>query len=199
MAWEPDYVLTEELAAYVTIGDTVDDVQLGLAVTAASSAVDRHTHRQFGNTEIAEVRRYTARWTRRRCAWVVRIDDLMDLTGMDVQVPDGAVTGFTLEPVNAGEEGRPYQRLVVDQDSTAKPTGVVGDVSITALWGWTAVPDTVKQATLLQASRLFTRRLAPFGVAGSPELGSEVRLLARVDPDVAVTLRKFVRDRVAVG
>jgi hypothetical protein len=46
---------------------------------------------------------------------------------------------------------------------------------------------------LLQASRLDFRRVAPAGVAGSPETGSEVRLLARVDPDVAVSLKDYIR------
>jgi len=55
-----------------------------------------------------------------------------------------------------------------------------------------------KVATVLQANRLLKRRHAPFGVAGSPELGSELRLLARVDPDVAVSLRGLGRMR-AVG
>jgi len=61
------------------------------------------------------------------------------------------------------------------------------------------VPTTVKQATLLQASRVFARREAPFGVAGSPDMGSELRLLEKVDPDVAVMLVPYVRNRVKVA
>jgi hypothetical protein len=69
---------------------------------------------------------------------------------------------------------------------------------VTAVWGWTAVPTSVKQATLLQASRFHKRRHAPFGVAGSPEMGSEIRLLSRVDPDVSVALRDFNRLRAVM-
>jgi hypothetical protein len=50
------------------------------------------------------------------------------------------------------------------------------------------VPPTIKLATQLQASRWLKRRDAPFGIAGSPELGSELRLLAKLDPDVEVLL-----------
>ena len=50
-----------------------------------------------------------------------------------------------------------------------------------------------QEATLLQASRLAARRDSPFGVAGSPDAGSEMRLLARVDPDVAVALEPYRR------
>ena len=50
------------------------------------------------------------------------------------------------------------------------------------------VPASVKLATEMQASRWAKRRDAPFGVAGSPELGSELRLLPKLDPDVEVLL-----------
>jgi len=60
-------------------------------------------------------------------------------------------------------------------------------------WGWSAVPVPVKEATYLQASRFHSRRDSPYGIAGSPDQGSELRLLSRVDPDVAVSLSDFVR------
>lgn len=198
MAWKPDYVTTTELADYIVIGDLEDNAQLKLAASAASRAVDRHCHRQFGLVDPAQERRYTARWNRRRCCWVVSVDDLQDLAGLTVTIDGNAVT-FTPEPVNAADEGRPYERLVVDSDSVGKPTGLDGEVVATAKWGWTAVPEPVQQATLMQASRFHWRRNAPAGVAGSPDTGSEVRLLARVDPDLAPALTDFVRDRVKVG
>lgn len=193
MPWAPDYVSETELAAFKRIGDTDDNLQLALAVTAASRAVDNHTNRQFGKVDVAEQRRYTAEWDRRRNRWVIEIDDLMDDTGLDVQVEAGTITAFTLEPVNAAQKGRPWTRLVVDPDSAVKPTGQEHGVTALAPWGWTAIPDTIRESTLLQASRLDFRRFAPAGVAGSPETGSEVRLLARVDADVAVTLSPYIR------
>lgn len=54
------------------------------------------------------------------------------------------------------------------------------------------IPSAVKQACLIQASRFVTRRYAPFGVAGSPDSGSEIRLLAKVDVDVAVILGPYI-------
>lgn len=198
MAWKPDYVTVEELAAYAQIPDLEDTEQLALAVSSASRAVDRYTHRQFGFLASAQERRYTARWNRRRCRWVVSVDDLQDTAGLTVTI-DGATVTYTAEPLNAVDDGRPYERLVIDPASVGKPTGEDGEVVATAKWGWTAVPDPVKQATLLQASRLHWRRNAPAGVAGSPDSGSEVRLLARLDPDLCTTLHDFVRDRVAVA
>lgn len=198
MAWAPDYVSTADLAAYLRIEDSVDDTELGLASSAASRAVDRYTNRQFG-VVTAEERFYTPRWDRRRCRWIVEFDDLMSETGTDYQLQDadgndvGAIDAYTLEPVNAAAEGKPWTRMVVKPTSSYTPTGIDNEAAFTAPWGWTAVPDPVEQATRLQASRFFVRRNAPFGIAGSPESGSEMRLLARVDPDVAVILGPYIR------
>lgn len=200
MAWAPDYVTTSELGDYVRISDAVDDTELGLAITAASRAVDRHTNRQFGLVAAVEERFYTATWDQRRRRMVVDIDDLMTETGLlvDYDADDDetyahSVDSFNLQHVNAAAQGYPWTRLTVRTDSTTSPGVIENGVRVTARWGWTAVPDAVKQATLLQASRIFSRREAPFGVAGSVELGSEMRLLAKVDPDVAVALGPFIR------
>lgn len=200
MAWAPDYATVAELAAYTRISDAVDDAQLGLAITAASRAIDRHTNRQFGLLAAVEQRFYSARWDVKRCRWVVDIDDLMTQTGLlvdydsdDDETFDHSVDSFNLQPANAAAETRPWTRIVVRTDSVTLPGLIENGVRVTARFGWTTVPTTIKQAALLQASRLFTRREAPFGVAGSPELGSELRLLAKVDPDVAVVLGPYVR------
>lgn len=198
MPWGGDYVTSAELKAYVRIDDTVDDAQLALAVTAASRAVDEHCNRQFGKVSAPEARTYTAYWDRERGRYAVKIDDLMTEVGLTIAVDAGAITGYSLKPSNAAQKSEPWTLLLVDSDSAVTPTTDEDAVTVTATWGWTSVPTPVKQAVLLQGSRFFTRRQAPFGVAGSPELGSELRLLAKVDPDVAVTLTPFRRRR-AVG
>lgn len=199
MAWAPEYVTVEELRNFLRISDSDDDTELDFAIAAASRAIDQDTSRQFGVVAAAEERFYTGRWDRDRCRWIVEFDDLMSVSNFDAQVQDtdgvdvGAINDYFLEPRNAAQQARPWTHLVVKPDSAYKPTGLANEVAITALWGWAAVPDAVKQATLLQASRVFARRTSPFGIAGSPDLGSELRLLARVDPDVAVALRPYRR------
>jgi hypothetical protein len=200
MAWAPDYTTTEDLAAFVRIGDTLDDSQLALAVSTASRAIDQACGRQFGRLTVAAPRFYTARWEARRCRWTLHVDDLMDLTGLVVayDTNDDQSYSATISPVvplerNAAADGRPWTRLEVHPSSAVQPCERDGAVRVTALWGWTAVPAAVEQACLLQASRLLARRDSPFGVAGSPEVGSEVRLLSRLDPDVAVAVRPYRR------
>lgn len=192
MAWRPDYATAAELASYLRIGDDVDDVELALAVTDASRAIDRATNRQFGLVDAPEARKYTAHWDRILGAYVLEIDDLMTQAGLTIVTQAGLeLTEYTLEPVNAAADGEPWTSLVFD--AAPYPACVRNGNTVTASWGWTEVPDPIKQACLLQGARFFTRRNAPFGVAGSPELGSEVRLQAKVDPDVAVSIGPYTR------
>jgi hypothetical protein len=194
MAWAPDYATTADLAAYVRIPDSDDDAQLALAVTAASRAVDRTTNRQFGKVDTAEERLYVPRPDYERGLWVVDVDDFQTVSNLSVEVDGTAVTVFDKEPLNAAQVARPWTRLVFTADSEAQPCSG-SQIAITAEWGWSSVPPAVKQATLVQGSRFFKRREAPFGIAGSPDTGSEMRLLARVDPDVAVSLGDYKRTR----
>lgn len=198
MAWAPDYVSAAEAKAFVRVDDSVDDTEISLIVTSSSRAIDDHCNRQFGVVAAVEHRYYTARWDYERGQWVVDIDDLMSTTNATVAIDGAALTGYTLEPRNAVVKGMPWTRLVVDVDSAVMPTGDEFEVDMAALWGWTAVPSVVKVAGRLQVSRFLSRRDSPYGVAGSPQDGSEMRLLSKLDPDVAVSLRGYRRLR-AVG
>ena len=198
MAWAPDYVTLAQARAYRSISDSVDDAELSLAITAASRAIDRAAGRQFGVVTLAEARAYTPHWDRRRGVWLVDVDDLMTTTGLavaldladDLTFSTSLVAGdWRLHPMNASQRGVPWTQLEVRHDASAQPLARVGGVQVTALWGWSSVPDDIEQACLLQVSRIFARRQSPFGVAGSPADGSELRLLDRLDPDVAVMVR----------
>lgn len=197
MAWAPNYATTDDLRAYLAIPDVQDDVELSLALTAASRVIDQTCNRQFGSVS-AEDRYYTARLENNR--WVIDIDDLMTTAGLIISADlsdtgdySDTVTEYAMRPINAAAQGRPWTKIVVHPTSENLPNGADGAVEVRAAYGWTAVPDTIRQACLLQASRFFKRKDAPFGVAGSPEMGSEVRLLARIDPDVAVMVQPYVR------
>lgn len=200
MPWAPDYATLAELKSDLRVPDTADDAELAFAITAASRAIDQVTNRQFGQVSPAQARVYSARWDRSWCRWVIDTDDISSTTGLlvatdddDDQVFDQSITDFRLDPPNAEDEGEPYQRIVVNRDSAITPTRARATVQVTALWGWAAVPDTITAATIRQAARFFYRREAPFGVAGSPSMGSEIRLLSQVDPDVAVMVRPYKR------
>lgn len=189
MAWAPDYATALALREYVRIDDAADDDVLTRAIATASRAIDQATGRQFGLVDAPELRYYPAQWNPRLGRWVLDVDDLMTTVGLVVEQDGTAVAAadYELSPRNAPVAGRPYTQVRLRY--------AVRDleVEVTARWGWTTVPPAVEQACLLQASRLVKRRDSPFGVAGSPEAGSEMRLLARVDPDVEVALRAYRR------
>lgn len=189
--WRPDYITLDELKDLVHVDeeDTADDVLLASIPSAASRAVDRCCHRQFGIMPIPSARTYPVRYNRRTGRWHAEIDDLMTETGLIL--PEAVGTDYWLEPENAADEGKPWESISFGVDPVEDREG---RVRITALWGWTSVPEAVKLATLLQANRWASRKNSPYGIAGSPDQGSELRLLQRVDPDVVVSLRDYRRD-----
>jgi hypothetical protein len=201
VAWKPVYVTDEELADELRINGTAvdDDAQLARWATSASRAVDGHCKRQFGQVAAPEARLYTPRYSRSRGMWLVTIDDTM-VTPAEVAVEQYSagvfvvVTGSVLRPFNAVVKDRPWTELALpDTAAVGSVFGRQGSVRVTSQWGWTAVPAEVVVATMLQASRFAARRDSPYGISGSPDADSQMRLLARVDPDVAVALNDLRR------
>lgn len=194
MAWKPIYASLTEMRDWLRLRDetdTDDDALLRLKLSAASRAVDASCRRQFGKVATAVTRSYELRWSRTRQAYVAEIDDLMDTTGLTVEVDDTAVasTDYALRPRNAIADGEPYTWIEVDVTVTGD-----GVLDMLALWGWNAPwPDVIKEATMLQASRLNIRRDSPYGIAGGAEGGGELRLLARLDPDIAPLVVDYIR------
>lgn len=210
MTWQPDYVTVSDLKAELRITNTDDDAQVARWVTSASRAVDKFCHRQFGQVDELEERYYGVQWQPSSTTlgqprglivgagffgrtagghWIAVIDDVQDTTGVAVQDDDGhAITGWKLLPRNNAATGKPYTEIQFG-------AGFPGhEVAITALWGWTSVPIPVQQAVLQQGNRIGWRRGSPSGVAGSPADGSELRLLAKLDPDVEVMLSGYRRE-----
>jgi hypothetical protein len=186
VVWAPDYAERKELKSYLRIDDNADDAFIDTWITTVSRNVDDHCGRQFGQVAVAEARTYTPMWDRHLCRWVTEVDDLQDLTGLAFTDESGtAVTSYTFEPVNALKKGRPYERVLT--------TARTGDLTGTALWGWTAQPAAVKTGLFLQGARLAARRDSPFGISGSPSEQGEIRLLAQLDPDFRTSLKPLVR------
>ena len=186
------YVTLAEIKAAAGISDTADDAAITLAVDAASAMLDEHTSRSFTTTPAPVARLFTAAGS------LVLVDDIATLTGLLVEADDDGdgtyersipATGYRPGPLNAPTSGRPVTSLEATS-SGYWPKGA-GAVRVTATFGWPAVPAAVKQAALIQALRLFQRRLSPYGIAGSPEVGSELRLLSRLDPDVEALVRPY--------
>jgi hypothetical protein len=196
------YATLAELKAFVSIPvlDVVDDTALQLALDAATTQVENWADRVFTADATVTTRDYMVTDTA-----TLDVDPLSTLTGLVVATDDNgdgtfettwAASDYRVEPTNAGAAGVPWDRIVAlgtrwFPKNTVRPT-----VRVTAEFGWPGgvVPQAVKLATLIQASRLFKRKDAPFGVAGSVEFGSEMRLLNELDRDAQNLLRPFRRN-----
>ena len=195
MAWKPDYTSLSLLKAHLRIADTADDTALGAAITAASRAIDYECNRQFGSVTPVAARYYTFDHLVIDGRYALAVDDIHSSSGLLVayDTEDDASwsqtttlgTDWSLWPYNASADGLPWTHLVqtsrVVQTFPGNPQGI----RVTALFGWAAVPAVVSSACLIQAARFFVRRDSAYGVAGSPDQGNELRLLARLDPDVS--------------
>ncbi len=203
MTWQPSYETTANLRAYMNVPavtgaaeDILQDTAVYTpALEAASRLVDTACSRQFGVSASA-ARYYQPKWSPSRHRDMVSVDDFQSTSGLLVKtdadgdgVYETTITDYVKLPVNAAANGRPWTDLEIHGSCSRAPRGL----EVTALWGWTAVPVTIKQATLLQAARIVKRRDAPFGVAGSPDMGNEIRLLAKLDPDVDKMVQAFRR------
>ena len=62
------------------------------------------------------------------------------------------------------------------------------------IYGWSSVPVAIKQACIIQASRIFKRLDSPLGVAGFGDLGV-MRVSSQLDPDVAQLVSVYRRMR----
>lgn len=189
MAITNGYCTLAEVKAALRIpnADTIDDTLLETAVESASRLVDGFAGRNFYSSGTAV--RYFTPENRIIC----EIDDLVSLTSLVVSADlDGvfdetwAATDYQLEPLNGradGLTGWPATRIRAVGDYVFGTNIGEASVKVTGTWGWTAAPIAVKQATVIQASRIFKRLDSPLGVLSSPDLGY-IRVGTRLDPDV---------------
>lgn len=189
-----EYATSTELKKTLELtGESFADDDVALALTAASRAIDRTAKRRFWHDSDATKIRYYSPASATR----LDIDDLVTLTELATGGGDNTFTtvwtvnvDFILEPLNGTADGLPYR--VIRSLGKSLPT-VPRSVRVTGKFGWPAVPDEVKQATIVLASKLMRRaREAPFGVLAFAE-GGEVARIARTDPDVAMLIGPFLR------
>lgn len=194
MAITNGYCTLAELKASLNITDSVDDTALEAAIEAASRMIDDYTERFFyvnGSVGSPVTRYYTA-----LDPYTINIDDITTVS--EVATDDNfdrtfgtvwSTTDYMVEPINNPIKSFPYNRVLAI-GSYIFPYQLPQSVRIKGVWGFSAIPDQINMATLIQSSRLFGRRQSPFGIAGSPEMGT-VRLYSRLDADVEVLLRPF--------
>jgi hypothetical protein len=185
MAITNGYATLAQVKGALRITDSVDDSLLEMAIESASRLIDGYTYRYFYNAGTA-VRNFAA-----EDSYLVLIDDLISITELKSTDEIGSEyttwlsTDYQLQPVNGKQDGLniPYTSILAVDDKLFNTLGSQALVRITGVWGWSAVPIAVTQATIIQASRIYKRLDSPLGVAGFGDLGA-IRVGRSLDPDV---------------
>lgn len=193
MAITNGYCSLTEVKAALRITDTIDDSLLEMSVESASRLIDGYANRSFYSAGTA------SRYFVADNDFLTYIDDAVTITEVATDSSaDGTydiiwqASDYQLEPLNGRVDGlpAPYNAIRAVGDYTFPIWGGEGLVKVTGTWGFSAVPVTVKQAAIIQASRIFKRLDSPLGVLSSPDLGY-IRVSSRLDPDVAMLIDPY--------
>lgn len=194
-----NYATLAQVKAALRATDTIDDGLLTAALEASSRWVDGWCDRSFAPAAAG-----TAVYVP-----TGRHDDLLvdDLTAISsIRIDEDLDETFATElrpidylplPVNSSAGGRtvPFTRIRPIEDGYWPTGGGRATVRIVGTFGWPAVPVAVREATILQTLRLFTRLASPAGVVSFGDMGA-VRVSRFVDPDVELLLEPYRRVRL---
>lgn len=198
MAITNGYASLNEVKAALRISDSIDDTLLEMAVESASRLIDGYAARIFYNAGTA-TRYYVA-----QDDFVVEVDDLANgtVTITTAQDADGVfdttwgTDDYQLEPLNGVLDGMawPYTTIRAIGDYLWPISGGEALIKVQGTFGWPSTPIAIKQACIIQASRIYKRLDSPLGVAGFGDLGA-IRVTRDLDPDVAQLVHPYKRTR----
>jgi hypothetical protein len=194
-----NYCTLAQVKSALRITDAIDDSLLNTSIEAASRWIDGYTDRSFGSAVAG-----TAFYIPTGRMDDLAVDDLTSITSIAIDEELDETFSTTLRPidfqplpVNGRSGGIPfpfsrvrpqedgYWPISFDRRATVR---VIGD------FGWPGTPVAVREAAILQASRLFTRLDSPLGIAGFGDMGA-MRVSFRGDPDVMMLLEPYRRMR----
>ena len=166
------YVSLEEFKVYLRSEIAgADDADLQQALDVADGLVNEMCARTFVVAGVAAARTFVPD---PRDGNILRIPDATTVTGISENGVALAVTsGYQLEPVNTMQwsgEVWPYSQIRRQTGPwyTYRDTGTV---TVTATWGWAAVPAAVKMAAKILAKDIIGHRDVKFGLVGVSDFG----------------------------
>lgn len=197
MAISNGYTTLALIKDALNINDATKNTLLEASVEAASRQIDRYCSRHFWQESTATARVYSANKLE-----TILVDDISTTTGLVVKIDedgDGvfeqtfSASDYQLEPLNnlTRTPVLAVYRLTAIGDYYF-PVSTEALVQVTARWGWPAVPTDIATATLVQSIMLFKALDAPFGVAGSADVG-ELRIQALLHPTARALAEAYKR------
>jgi hypothetical protein len=194
----------QDVKTALGISDAVDDLRIDVALAAATAQVQEHCNRVFVQESTATARVYVA-----QSAGLVQTDDISTTVGLIVQTDPGAngvfdqtwqTADYQLEPLNGLVNGayRPFTTIRAIRSLYFPSDYGQALVRITARWGWSTIPDTVKQATIIQTIHVFKSVDAPFGATPFAETGI-LRLRTALHPTAVALLEDYRLNSVMVA
>ena len=193
MAITRGYCTLAEVKAALRLNDAIDDTLIENSVEGASRRIDGYCGRFFYNTTNA-VKFFASD------AYRLAVPDISSTSGLIVQTDDNGDgsfettwtlnTDYILEPTDAALQSRPYRRITATGGKTFPMFYIPQDagVQVTATWGFSSIPDDVREACVLLSMRQFARYNAALGVMAFGDMAVSVR---SVDPDVRDLLSPY--------
>ncbi len=194
------YCTVEDVRLRSDIDRSDLDSFIDQCISAAERKVNSHCGRTFEKSTTATQRQFACKDPN-----LAYVDDFYSTSGLIVATDssgDGTTdttwttTNYQLEPLNGivnGNDGFPYWKIRAVRSYTFPTTTLRASLYVTALWGWSAVPDDVQAATAMVAAKLVKMKDTPLGVAGIAASGFEIRI--REIPEVVELLSDYVRSR----
>jgi len=203
------YVDKADLKTYIGLTGTGQDTNIDNAIDGASRLIDKMCGRHFWQDATVTDKFYTP-----INSYYLEIDDLSTTTGLVVKLDtndDGTHdktltidTDFVLKPYNPQVHKissttyyYPHSEInILPTRSDAHfDAFVTKNVKVTGKFGWSAVPEAIKQATLIQATRLWKRKDTPFNVFGNEQTGQK-ELFNKIDPDALQLIKGYVKHKL---
>ena len=198
MAISNGYCTLDEVKSALRITDNTDDALLENAIEGASRRIDGYCGRRFyqqnATLSLYAIDSYT----------LPTQDDLYSVTTLKTDDDgDGTyettwTTGvdYQLEPLDAVITGQPIRTITAIGDKTFPLFSLpaLPSAQIVGVWGWSAIPDDVREACVLLTMRGFARYNAALGVVGFADMAIQVRA---IDPDVRDFLNPYRKFGIA--
>jgi len=167
---------------------TADDEFIDEGGDGAEDFMDESCKRRFVVATSATPRVYAP-----RSGHILRIHDCTSITSVVNNGATVAPADYQLEPLNGltwSGEARPFEQIRLKSGSWFVDDGEA-TVTVTAAWGWAAIPARIKHAALIVAKEIITNRdEVKLGLVGFSDVGGVV---ARTNPIVRDAIRDYRR------